>query len=99
VFDRLLTLNHEAFAAGRYNAAYHALAAALHVAHALQDTEGLARVERLVGEQLVWIDDMAPEYEHSTPSAATRGHHSIFTLLAHQAQAMRLRLPDEHGSA
>jgi hypothetical protein len=97
-FVQLMALNHEAFDAGYYSTAYHTLAAALHLAYAHQDAEGLATVERLAGEQLAVIDATDPAYEYSTPSAETRGHQSIFTMLAHQAHSMRLMLPHEHGS-
>ena len=99
MFQRLMALNHEAFDAGYYNTAYHALAAALHVAYAHQDAEGLARVERLAGEQLAVIDTTDPEYEHSTQAAEARGHQSIFTMLARQAHAMLRMLSDEYGAA
>ena len=99
LFAHCLALNHEAFAAGYYHTAYHALAAALYVAQARQDAAGLATVERLASEQLVVIDATAPEYEHSTRSAEASGLPSIFLMLAREAQTMLLMLPDEHGSA
>jgi hypothetical protein len=97
LFAQCIALNREAFAAGYYNTAYHALAAALYVAHARQETEGLARVERLAVEQLAVIDATAPAYEYSTRSADASGLPSIFTMLAREAQAMRLRLPVVRG--
>jgi hypothetical protein len=99
MFTQLLALNREAFDAGYYSTAYHALAAALHMAYAHQDAEGLARVEHLAGEQLAVIDATDPAYEYSTPSAEARGHQSIFTMLVHQAHSMLLMLPDEQDSA
>ncbi len=99
MFERLMTLNREAFDAGHYNTAYHTLAAALHVAYAHQDAAGLATVERLAEEQLAVINTTDPEYEHSTPSAEARGQQSIFTMLAHQAHARLLMLPHEQDSA
>jgi hypothetical protein len=99
LFAQLMALNHEAFEAGYYSTAYHTLAAALHVAYAHQDAEGLARVERLAGEQLAVIDATDPAYEYSTPSAEARGHQSIFTMLAHQAHSMLLMLPHAQDSA
>ena len=44
MFTRLIAFNHSAFTAGRYNAAYHTLAAALHEAQYGQDADGLAIV-------------------------------------------------------
>ena len=99
LFAQLMALNHEAFDAGYYSTAYHTLAAALHVAYAHQDAEGLITVEHLAREQLASIDATAPEYEYSTQAAEARGHPSIFTMLARQAQAMLLMLPHEQGSA
>jgi hypothetical protein len=97
LFAHCIALNREAFAAGYYNTAYHALAAALHVAHARQEAEGLARVERLAVEQLAVLDATAPAYEYSTRSAEASGLPSIFTMLAREAQAMLLRLPVVRG--
>ena len=84
---RLIALNQEAFAATHYHTAYHALAAALHEAVEERNPVHLARVQHLAEAQLAWIDGHAPAYEHSTASAQTRGHTSIFALLAQQAQA------------
>jgi hypothetical protein len=96
MFERLMMLNREAFDAGHYNTAYHALAAALHEAQEHQVAEDLCRVQQVAEEQLAWIDRAAPGYEHSTASADTRGHTSIFMLLAHQAHARFLMLQEEH---
>ena len=96
LFAACMALNRKAFAAGFYNTAYHALAAALYVAHARQDAEGLSQVERLAVEQLTLIDASAPRYEYSTRSAEASGLPSIFTMLAREAQAMLLRLPHKH---
>ncbi len=85
LYDRLMAVNQDAFAAGLYNAAYHALAGALHCARQLQDDDGLARVKDAATTQLHWIDQNAPDYEHSSQSAQVRGHDSVFYLLARQA--------------
>ena len=81
MFTRLAALNHSTFAAGRYNTAYHTLAAALHETPYGQDANGLAIVQHLAEEQLTWIDRAAPAYEHSTQSAAERDQSSLFVLL------------------
>ena len=99
LFAHCLTLNDEAFAAGYYHTAYHALAAALYVAQARHDAAGLATVERLASEQLAVIDATAPEYEQSTRSTEASGFPSIFLLLAREAQAMLLRLRRAQDSA
>jgi hypothetical protein len=51
LFAAFLALNRKAFAAGFYHTAYHALAAALDIAHARQNAEGLSQVERLAVAQ------------------------------------------------
>jgi hypothetical protein len=95
MFERLMTLNREAFEAGHYNTAYHALAAALHEAQEEQEAQDLCRVQQVAEEQLAEIDKAEPAYEHSTPSAASRGHTSIFAMLARQAHARFLMLQEE----
>jgi hypothetical protein len=95
MFERLMTLNREAFEAGHYSTAYHALAAALHEAQEHQAAPDLCRVQQVAEEQLAGIDRAAPTYEHSTPSAASRGHISIFAMLARQAHARFLMLQEE----
>ena len=87
LFSRLMMLNREAFDAGQYNIAYHILMAALHAAQEQRAAQALMTVQRVAEEQLAEIDRRAPAYEHSTASAHTRGHVSIFALLARQAQA------------
>jgi hypothetical protein len=81
-----MTINRDAFAEGLFNVAYHALMAALYCARLLPSEEPMREVERIAAEQLIWIDQNAPDYEHSTLSAAARKHDSIFLVLARQAE-------------
>jgi hypothetical protein len=97
LFERLMTLNGEAFAAAHYNTAYHLLAAALHEAQQGRDASCFVAVQRAAEDQLAWIDEAIPAYEHSTQSATTRGYTSIFVLLARQAYARRLLLERKHS--
>lgn len=92
LFEKLLKLDHDAFTTGHYSVAYHLLAAALHCAVDDNNLENLARVNTMAAEHLAWIDANAPEYEHSTLSAAARGHGSIYAMLARQAQGKTLIL-------
>ena len=87
IFERLMTLQDETFAAAHYNTAYHVLAAALHCADDEHNLTNLSQVCALAAQQLKWIDQHAPAYEHSTRSAATRGHASIYNMLTKQAEA------------
>jgi len=91
LYQQLQAINHEAFASGEYDVAYHALMAALHCVQTLKDVQGLDEVERAAQEQLTWIDRHAPHYEHSTLSAQKRGHFSIYHTLARQA-GTRIRI-------
>ncbi len=89
LYDRLMTINEEAFAAALFNSAYHSLAAALHCVQPLHDEAALRRIEKIADKQLSWIDRNAPNYEHSSVSAGTRGHESVFHLLAIQASTQQ----------
>ena len=92
MYEQLMHINREAFAAAHYNTAYHALASALHCAFDLGDSQRLTSIENTAKEQLKFIDSHAPTYEHSTPSSQARGHTSIFAHLAKQAHVMTLIL-------
>ena len=87
LYQHLMQINQEIFADGHYKVAYHVLAAALHCARTLGDIPGLVEVERVANEQLRWIDDRHPEYEHSTQSVSKFGYPSIYDSLALRARA------------
>ena len=72
LYQQQLSSNQRAFTLGEYNVAYHALMAALHCAETLKDAHGLSEVKQRAEEQLVWIEQHHPEYEHSTQSAIRR---------------------------
>ena len=92
LFERIMLLHNEAFQDARYSVAYHMLAAALHCASDSHDARQLAHIGTIATEQLAWIDAHAPTYEHSTHSAALRGHASIYAMLSRQAQGKVLVL-------
>jgi hypothetical protein len=96
LYDHLMDLNRSAFAAGEYDVAYHVMMAALHCAESLEDASAVERIEHLAIEQLESIDARAPSYEHSSASAAQRGHVSIYRMAATQAHGRWLIL---RGSA
>ncbi|MGI4789895.1 MAG: hypothetical protein ACRYFS_13710 [Janthinobacterium lividum] len=99
-YETLLQVCGEAFADGSYDTAYHALAAAMHCAQDLGDRERLEAVEALADEQMERIDLVAPNYHHSTQSAAGRGNQSLLSTLARQAhtQVVLLRYPKRSAS-
>ena len=78
--------------AGQYEVAYHALCALLHAAEAMDDEATCQLVEQRAYECRDWIDRHAPEHKLSTPSAASRGHESIFRQLTVTAESARRRI-------
>ena len=100
LYQQLLEINRQAFAAGHYDVAYHALMAALHCAQPLKDVDGLGEIKRVAEEQLQYIDRNQPQYEHSTRSAHQRGHVSVYALLARQAETrVRIFTAEAHWEA
>lgn len=99
MFDQLMKLNQESFDQRRYDAAYHLLVAAMDYALYKNDEAGLQLVEATAIKQIARIDEIAPDYRHSTKSAAGRGMETIFAMLARQASAKQatvsIRLRDE----
>lgn len=98
LYEQLMGVHRAAFDGAYYSAAYHALAGALHCAGDAGDVERVSQVEHLATEQLAWIDANVPAYEHSSQSAETRGHVSIYTMLARQAHAKVLILQHQQKS-
>jgi hypothetical protein len=86
-FEQLMRINDEAFAAGRYEAAYHALMASLHVSQDMGDPVFLRRVERTAEQQQDQIDIASPRHRLSSDEAKRRGVMGIFRMAARQASA------------
>src|SRR3954452_17901844 len=87
LYDHLLDLHGQAFAAERIETAYHLLAAAMHVAEELDDLDRLHRIDRLSHERQAEVDSSQPEQRTSSVSAASRGMVARFTTLALTARA------------
>ena len=87
LYKRAIDMNCLAFEGEGFDIAYHALMAAIHCGQTLGDVEYLAEAERLARNQLLYIDTHSPEYRHSTKSAASRAHVSVFETAAIQARA------------
>ena len=79
LFDRLLALNREAFAARRYPTAYYALVAAMCEAEAAQEVPALVLVQTVAEAQ-------AAPGEHPVASPPTSTYSTLFTLLAKRIQ-------------
>ena len=87
LFDQLMTASREAHATGCHEGAYHALTAAMHVAHCGDDAPRLHEVVREARRQIEWIDANAPEHRLSTNSAGRHEHPGVFRMLIRQAEA------------
>jgi hypothetical protein len=84
-FDRAMSVNREGFAAGHYEAAYHALMAALHFAEDLEDEGRLLRVAQVAGEQGRLLDSLPTPHRLSSRMAKARGHEGLFPMAMKQA--------------
>src|SRR4051812_24713292 len=90
--DRLLAINREAFERQLFEAAVHALNAAMHCGESMEDKDLVARIAQLALEQSHWIDTRAPEHRVSSTSANQRGTVSVFRSAAATAEAVVCRL-------
>jgi hypothetical protein len=95
VRDDLLRLYAEAREIGEHQVAYHALAAVLHAAESLRQSDVLEQIAALAREHGRLIDQNEPRHPLSARSASIRGHHSIFEQLAAMCAAVRARLKAE----
>jgi hypothetical protein len=92
LYDHLMELHGRLFAARRLEAAYHVLAAALHVAEELDDVERLSFIQRLAGNWQAEVDRALPVHPMSSGSAKRRGNAARFTTLALTAKAVTGRI-------
>lgn len=86
-YPTLIAINRRAFARAEYEVAYHALAAALHVACDDANFERISDVRQIALRQAAWIDTHRPEHRLSSSSAKARGRNSMFVMLERQAEA------------
>ncbi len=91
-FLHLMAINEQAFTAGHYQIAYHALMSALHTAKALGDPVALRRVEQVATAQQDRIDTESPEHRFSTQKAGLHGVLGLFRMAARQAAARAIIL-------
>jgi hypothetical protein len=92
LYHEFCHLNALAFAGWEFEAAYHALAAAMHCSDRLRDGDLLAEVQQLAQEQGQWIDTHAPDHRLASQNGTKVGHRNIFSVAARQAAAMLLTL-------
>ena len=72
IYDQLLSSSQKALARGYYQTAYHALAAALHVAVEMKDSQRLEEVAREADHQLDHVNTHAPDDVMSSSAAEAR---------------------------
>lgn len=97
LFVAVMALQRRQFTTGWLDAAYHSLAAALHLADSAGNVSNLLRVAAMAEEQLGWINANAPEYFHSSVSTEARGNRtgSIWEALSKMAERRALLFPTD----
>ncbi len=92
LYNRLMQLQEEAFEAGRFEVAYHLMAAALHAAEELHRVDLLDELGRRASSRQTELDSREPEHAISSASAQRRGQSALFATLATTAAAARSRV-------
>jgi hypothetical protein len=95
--ERLLRINADAYDAGRYEVAYHVLAAVLHCAEELSDGEMVTAVQQRAERQQAELDTGVPAHPLSTSGATGRGTSPLFTSLGRTAHAAGIRIKGQHA--
>jgi hypothetical protein len=90
--DRLLTLSDAAEAVGSYEAAYHAVMAALHMADHARDIEQVERVARYALVQEQRLEAVEPPHRLAHDAAEQRGTLPLYRNFQVHADAVRSRL-------
>jgi hypothetical protein len=92
LYEQLIALSEVAFAGEHYEAAYHALIGAMHMAYDQGNPDGIEAVKRMAQDQLGWLDSYRPHHTTGSTAAMHRGQRSIYESLQLQADAMLLRV-------
>lgn len=92
LYQKLLAMHEDAFVAGRFDLAYHVLAAALHAAEEVPSIELLMAVRDLAEKRQEALDTMEPQHRLSSLSAGRRGHTAQYTALATIATSIKGRI-------
>ncbi|HEY9016255.1 MAG TPA: hypothetical protein VIM84_14475 [Gemmatimonadales bacterium] len=97
LYQKLLAMHEDAFAAGRFDVAYHVLAAALHAAEEVPSIELLMAVRDLAEQRQKALDAMEPQHRLSSLSAGRRGHTPQYTALATIAMSVKGRIEADNA--
>ena len=92
LYEKLLQLAAEARTAGEYEADYHILMAALHVADGLRDDAAAEEVGRIGAAHGAEVESMRPPHRLSRLRARDRGQTAVFDSLLVHVEAVRSRL-------
>ena len=87
LYPNLLSASRQAFAAGYYDTAYHALMAALHAAQDREDVGRLEEVANLASHHQVELNGRAPAH-HLVTGFRGRARGGLFDMAAHQARTV-----------
>jgi hypothetical protein len=90
--ERLLALYAECSAGGEYEAAYHVLMAALHLADHAGDAGALGRISDAAGSLEQDIEAVEPPHALSAAAAERRGQQPLCHSLRVHIEAVRLRM-------
>lgn len=90
--EPLVELADDAAADGEYEAAYHLLMAALHLAEHRGEHDAVMRIGAAGRRIGVAVEAAAPPHRLSRAEAKKRGHAAIFDQFDVHAEAVRLRL-------
>ena len=95
MLDEILELNRRAAASGDFEAAYHLLMAALHVADHAADEAVLARIGNVAREQAAAVEAVRPPHHLSRHQAQMRGQTAVYESFIAHLDAVRLRLSSQ----
>lgn len=84
LYDQLIACNKALFENGNYEASYHVLCAAKHLASDIDDTLYLHELLELAHKQSDWINDHAPNNILSQQSSSGRNRVNLYTSLFEQ---------------
>jgi hypothetical protein len=92
LYEQYINLAEMSFADEHFEAAYHALVAAMHTADDDGDANRIEVVKQMAREQITWLNIHRPNHLTGSTSAMHRGNRSIYGSLQLQADAMLLRI-------
>jgi len=95
MLEEILALNQRAAASGDFEAAYHLLMAALHVADHAADESVLARIGDLARQQAAAVEAVRPHHHLSRHQAQVRGQTAVYESFIAHLDAVRLRLQSQ----